>query len=113
MRLPILQTDTVVEIEQSEMEYKTCKHAQSLLPQFAGSNTFSVLLTAWQSPPSCLLAIFAGTWEFNVLLPEFKVGFASTRVKAASGSCTSDEQGVCTHELLLLHAGTWTVQGDG
>jgi hypothetical protein len=83
MRLPIPQIDTIVEIEQAETEYKTCKHAQSLLPQLGGSNTFSVLLTAWQSPLSSLPAIFAGTWELNVLLLEVKVGFASTRLKAA------------------------------
>jgi hypothetical protein len=54
-----------------------------LLPQLGGSNTFSVLLTTSQSPPSSLLAIFAGTGELNVLQLEVKVGFASTRVKAA------------------------------
>jgi hypothetical protein len=83
MRLPILQIDTIVEIEQAETEYKTYKHAQSLLPQLGGSNHSL-------RPPYCMAvstiqlpAIFAGTWELNVLLLEFKVGFASIRAKAA------------------------------
>ena len=48
-----------------------------------GPNTFSVLLTASQYPPSSLPAIFAGTWELGGLQLEVKVGFASTRVKPA------------------------------
>jgi len=82
MRLPIPQINTMVEIEHAETEYKTCGHAQSLLPQLSGSNTFSVLLTTSQSPPSSLLATSAGTWKLNVLQLEVKVGFASTQVKA-------------------------------